>query len=378
MKVPRGSRVLRAYVELESYIRDFVDGRYRFLWIYGRYGLGKSESITRAISGRPHYYRKAGQLTPLQFYKDAYELRDGVPIILDDPRTFLENSIGRNLISALGDTSRIKQVGYGTTRSLGTTPDGKDKIPQTFESKSHLCIIANHSSVNGELESRAITLFFDPTNEEIHRSTARWFWDQEIHDWFGQHVYRMQPIDVRWYLEAADDKAAYRDWRQNLLDTRALNRVQTIVQDLELDSTYAPGDDKAAAFEERMGSARGRSRASYYRIRKRLEDAGTLVAKNAVSRIPLVRTTPPGDPSDLELEAAAQPPPLPPVQVDKRLDLPAHERFRQPINGTVANPGRQHPSILDDRLPWEGQDPDEGQDGEQSSPEAEPPNAVSK
>ena len=50
------------------------------------------------------YYRKGGQLTPLQFYLDCYVHR-GEPIILDDAEHLLDDRIGAKLVSALGDTS---------------------------------------------------------------------------------------------------------------------------------------------------------------------------------------------------------------------------------------------------------------------------------
>ena len=58
-KVPRGARHLRTYAEFHSYLVDFVNGHYPFLWVVGRPGLAKTESIRAAVRGRAVYYRKA-------------------------------------------------------------------------------------------------------------------------------------------------------------------------------------------------------------------------------------------------------------------------------------------------------------------------------
>ena len=73
-------------------------------------------------------------------------------------------------------------------------------------------IVSNRSTAHEDIRSRAIVLYFDPTNLEVHRAVARWYWDQQIHDYFGQHLSRLPPLDVRWYIHAYGDKLAGRDW----------------------------------------------------------------------------------------------------------------------------------------------------------------------
>src|SRR4051794_270994 len=121
-KIPSGARHLRTHAELASYLADFVNGLYPFLWVVGRPGVAKTESVRAAVRGCDVYYRKGGQLTPLQFYIDCYRHR-GQPVILDDAEHLLENRIGAKLISALGDTTPAKVLSYGSTsRALGEVP----------------------------------------------------------------------------------------------------------------------------------------------------------------------------------------------------------------------------------------------------------------
>src|SRR3954464_745833 len=96
-KVPRGARQLRTYAELQSYLLDFVQGLYLFLWVVGRPGTAKSESIKAALRGHAAYYHKAGQLTPAKLYINCYHHR-GKPIVLDDAEHLLENKVGAKLV----------------------------------------------------------------------------------------------------------------------------------------------------------------------------------------------------------------------------------------------------------------------------------------
>jgi len=301
---PRGARHIRAYAELESYLCDFSSGIYPFIWIVGRPGLTKTESIKAATRTATVYYRKGGQLTPLQFYKDLYEHR-GQAVILDDAEHLLESKIGAKLVSALGETTAEKRLDYGsTTRGLGN-------VPQTFLTTSPLCIIANKTTVESALQSRSILLYFDPPNADIHQAVSRWFWDQDIHDWFGQHVSRLPPLDCRWYLHADKDKKANRNWRKILLDTYGLDKISTTIQDIETDPAYPMREDKARRFVELMKTEKGASRASYFRIRRWLESEGKL-AVEVVPPVLLFRRTP-SVPTPIELDAMAESPPPRPV-----------------------------------------------------------------
>jgi hypothetical protein len=351
-RIPKGSRHLRTYAEFTSYLFDFARGLYPFLWIVGRPGVTKTESIKVAVRGQTVYYRQAGQLTPAQFYIDCYHHR-GQPIILDDAEHFLYQRLGEKFITTLGDTIPARQLSYGTTsRVLGD-------VPPTFLTTSPLCIIANKATSHTAIQSRAVILYFDPTNVEAHRAVAAWYWDQEIHDWFGQHLHRLPPLDTRWYVIADRDKRASRDWRQIVLKTHALDRVSTTVQDLEGDPAYPTREDKARRFVELLGNEKGASRASYFRLRRRLEDAQALVPE-ALPSIPLRRTRPPTTPSLLELEAMESGQPAPPDVFGGPLDVPAREQFSQPIRGHVAPTPPPRPMVLSDRLPWDRPEDEEG------------------
>jgi hypothetical protein len=300
-KIPRGARHLRTYAEFESYLSDFVTGRFQFLWVVGRPGTAKTESVRAAIRGRKAYYRTGGQLTPLQFYLDCYYHR-GQPIILDDAEHLLDGKLGSKLVSALGDTTQTRQLCYGSTsRALGD-------VPHLYHTTSPLCIIANRVTAHEAIRSRAVVLYFDPTSREIHEAVARWYWDQEIHDWFGQHLHRLSPLDSRWYRTASDDKGAGRDWQRIILDAHSQGRPCCLVQDLETDPAYPTREDKASRFAEQMAGTKGASRATYFRLRKHLEEEGRLEVR-AVPPIALGQKERPAAPSLADLDAMMTAPP---------------------------------------------------------------------
>jgi hypothetical protein len=338
---------LRTYAEFRSYLVDFVNGLYPFLLFVGRPGLGKTEHIREAIRGRDACYRKAGQLTPLQFYIDCYRHR-GQPIILDDAEHLLENKVGAKLISALGDTTPAKLLCYASTsRALGD-------VPQGYYTTSSLCVLANRTTKHEDLQSRAVVGYLSPTNLEIHQDAAGWFWDQEIHDWFGQHLYRLPPLDTRWYVIADRDKRAGRDWRQIILKTHVPSPACCLVQDLEGDPAYPTRQDRARRFTELMGAAKPNSRATYFRLVGRLEEEGRLVVET-VPPILLRLTRPPGTPSLLELESLEASRLYQPEEEPRPLDLPEREQFAQPVRGQAPPEPPPQPVVLDDSVAWERQ-----------------------
>ena len=349
-KAPPGARHLKTYSEFENYLRDFATGAYPFLYITGRPGICKSESIEIARRGQLCYYRKGGQLTPLQLYIDLYHHR-GQPVILDDAEHILESRLGEKLISALGDTTRVRPLSYASTaRQLGN-------VPQSFETTSPLCIIANKPTNHAALCSRAVALYFDPTQQEVHSAVARWFWCQEIHDWVGQHLTRLPPLDARWYVHAYNDRETRRDWRQILLDTHAPDRFIQIVQDLESDPSFPTREDKARRFMEMTG----KSRSPYFNIRRRLEAEGRMTLE-PVEPIRLGRTRPPVTLTPDELEAASVQPVPDQEPSSPPLNLPLRDAFSQSITGRL-HPQQQQGNS-DDTLAWEKTTMESEDDGE--------------
>src|SRR5262245_32186940 len=112
--IPRVARHLRTYAEFESYLTDFLRGIYHFLWVVGRPGTGKTESIRAAMRGTTAYYVRGGQLTALRFYTELYRHRNQ-PVILDDAEHILDDKVGAKLVAALGDSAPEKLLCFITS-----------------------------------------------------------------------------------------------------------------------------------------------------------------------------------------------------------------------------------------------------------------------
>jgi hypothetical protein len=340
-KLPAKMRRLTLYDELVSYLEQFAQGLYPFLWLTGRPGVGKTEEIAKAMQGRTVWLAKSGQLTPLRLYIECYAHLDQ-PIILDDVEHLLDDPLGAKLVSALGDTSAEKLLNWHSSSGrLGDTPE-------QFRTTSPVCIIANETVTRLAIQNRALMLYFDPDNAEIHRHTASWFWDQEIHDWIGKRLARLQPLDARTYIHTYNDKAAGRDWRKLFLDANAADPIECLVQDLEIDPAYPTVKDKERRFGEVLGG-KGGSRANYHNVKKRLKAAGRLIVEATLGVIPLRQTRPlvrRGD-APLYTPPADVPPGVPCTLTNAREEFVATNQRQNAQTQT------QPRSAADDTVAWE-------------------------
>jgi hypothetical protein len=236
------------YANLHQYLREFVAGKWNFLWIHGRPGLGKSQGIKAAVKGKGLYVQ-GGKVSALRFYQLCHEHRCE-PIILDDGERLMNNEDGLRLVTTLTDTDRVKILRWETVTA------NRDGVPRQFRTSSTVCVVSNKFTEDEALLSRASLLWFDPDNAEVHRNAAEWFWDQEVHDWIGQHHARMKALEARWYVKAAEVKEAGRCWRTFLLDLYCLDPTDCVIQDLETSVAYPTKQDKLRAFTERTGKQR--------------------------------------------------------------------------------------------------------------------------
>lgn len=330
-EIPRGARSITTYAEFVSYLRDFAAGREPFMWIVGRPGLSKSQSIKAATVGKKVRLYKGGQLTPASFFMDCYKHR-GEPIILDDAEHLLDYKLGLKLVLALCETDKVKQMDYGTSNKFLREAG----VPATYFTNSPLCIIANRTTSHAAVMSRASALLhFAPTNLEVHQSVAGWFWDQEIHDWIGTHLSQLEAIDVRWYVHAAKDKNNKRDWRKILLDAHSVDADTVVIQDLEADHRCFTVKEKEALFTQRTGKCR----ATYFNRKTALEAAGQLTPNPAPIFV-LSANKPPAEYERYEIEAMTRNANLDRVEAPEPVvgppDLPAptvREEFSGGIRG---------------------------------------------
>lgn len=69
------------------------------------------------------------------------------------------------------------------------------------------------SPLASAVEDQGDVLLFEPSGLEVHRRTAAWFWDQEIFDFVGDHLYLIDEPFMRDYYRAWELKRAGMDWQ---------------------------------------------------------------------------------------------------------------------------------------------------------------------
>jgi len=129
-----------------------------------------------------------------------------------------------------------------------------------------------------------------------------------------------------------------------------------------VDPAFPDRQDKARRFGELMADAKGASRATYFRLRKRLEAEKRLVVQ-IVPSICLRRTRRPGIPTQLELDAMQEQQPEVGEEESRLLDVPARDTFARPIRGEGGALTIPQRPVLDDTVSWERPEKDEEDEG---------------
>ena len=118
------------------------------------------------------------------------------------------------------------------------------------------------------LEDRGHTIHFDPRVDEVHAKAGEWFADQEIYEWFGRNLHRIEKPSFRNYIRAAQLKACAMEWREILGELPTSSRLALATEILD-DPAFEKSEDRARAFEARGGG----SRRTYFQYRRKILEA---------------------------------------------------------------------------------------------------------
>ena len=103
---------ITTYLELSSFISAFGDGHLNMLVVCSRGGLGKSETVQRALEGDPVII--SGHETPLDLYGKLFDGRDRL-VVFDEIDGLLANAANVGLLKQVCET-REKSSGCNGAR----------------------------------------------------------------------------------------------------------------------------------------------------------------------------------------------------------------------------------------------------------------------
>jgi len=270
---PSDAIVLQEYEQLATYLQSFARGDFDLLLIIGRSGTGKSEAVksTLGLSGsskRASQHSSVlyveGHMGSFGLYRQLYAHRDQ-PVVIDDFDRLHTRVDCVRLLKPLCNGAPVKRITWFSNATVHSSD-----LPESFTTKSRVVLITNDwRSLNEDvraLEDRAIIIDFAPSNATVHRYVGEWFEDREVYDLIGQVVETAPLLSMRHYIKGRSlRRAGLADWRQTVLQMvlgdpvlSAVARLQTVACDGESDRV------------ERFTSMTGRSRATYFRMKKKL------------------------------------------------------------------------------------------------------------
>jgi hypothetical protein len=274
--LPREAISLTTYVQLDLYLEKFAQGEFGLLLLLGRPGTGKSESVRRALGASsnvndngdhagPDVLYIEGHIQPYGLYRDLWEHRDQ-PVVLDDLDRLHADGNCVRLLKPLCNTERAKRLTWLSNLTLNDR-----EVPASFVTMSNVILIANEwHTVNPSvraLEDRAIILHFDPSNTELHRRVAEWFDDSDVYDFIERILPSVTELSMRHYCKGAQlRRAGLPDWRSSVLQMILPDPRLALVVALQ----YEPSLESEHARVERFVTSTGCSRATYFRLKARL------------------------------------------------------------------------------------------------------------
>lgn len=275
-ELPADAIVVRSYEELDRYIRTLARGDLDLVLLVGRPGTGKSWRIRNAMdreAGAGGHLYVEGHAQPFGIYRGLWEHRDR-PVVLDDVDRLYANPDCVRLLKPLCEAHIPKRLSW-----LSNATRVEDGPPARFETSSPVLLVANAwRSANANvraLEDRAIILSFEPSNDAVHGEAARWCTDPEVVALIGEHLRLVPHVSLRWYAKAQRLRAAgFADWRASLLQMMLGDRRLAVLSAVLTEPAYRTERARLEAFARQTGA----SRATYYRLKRRLQPGGPAAA----------------------------------------------------------------------------------------------------
>lgn len=163
----KGSRMslIEQFDSLEQYVRIMTDGVINSLLVYGVPGVGKTETIKRALKkyNASFEYFQGGVKDAYSIAKILYENRNDKIIVFDDFDSIFKIKAAVDILKvALQDHySRTITWADGTKRAK------RDTLPTKFEFTSSVIFVSNRPRIDAALRDRSMLVCIDAGKAEI-------------------------------------------------------------------------------------------------------------------------------------------------------------------------------------------------------------------
>jgi hypothetical protein len=205
------NKTLKKYPELHEWVRKFFQASGpKLVILVSHPGKGKSVLVRKLAGEAGGWYCRASRLAPFQFFKQAYKHRREL-MVFDDVEDAIRDDRTRKTLMAMCETDDEDRLveWYGNVSQLTVRKGNKTyRVPQHFTTNSRVLVVSNDFAILAKnlapLLSRALVLFFEPTNDEVHRFVGEWFKHQGVYRFIESHAAEIPEgsQDVRWYTNA--------------------------------------------------------------------------------------------------------------------------------------------------------------------------------
>ena len=279
---PEGAATLGTYEELTQFVSAFANAHLNLLIVIGRAGIAKSQTVRQSVGKKVCWVE--GNATAFGIYTKLWQHRDQL-VVIDDVDSLYADRAAVRLLKCICQTDPKKNVAWNS----GAVGKSSDDIPRSFETTSRTCIIANDwktlDANTAAVQDRGHLVFFEPPAAEVHRQVAEWFWDQDVFDWFGEHLHIIPNLSMRHYVRAYELKQSGIDWVKVLL-ADAVSEKALLLAKLRADTSFTEERQRVEAFKQLGGGGK----TTYYKHLKRLREQGgeplSITLKNPRVNVP--------------------------------------------------------------------------------------------